>query len=681
MTRARALLAWAKREGIDPTEIDMERARLLGAPLEEEEDVETFESERLPTLLPGRRFAPRFGNAGLMATRYVGVDTETLLGYARVVVMADHEGRLRELTLRREQVGDETCLARALRFLSGDEAFSSAVCMAWNMHFDAEAILKYLPKERLYEVARFGETDVSLVDEHGSSRWRLEYAPDRVLRVNRLRQDGVPHGSRYLRLFDLAQFYDHVPQSVAAEANGIPLFGRDLDAARMNEDPAYWQEHEEQILTRCRSDALACARLAKTQGDLVQSTLGVSFRGPYSVAATSRRAFVRYGAPCPPPPMAHMRMAYEAFYGGRAETRLRGDLGVCTVKDRPAAYARELVGLPSTMGEWVYRRSPTRESLDAAPYAFAECLVDVTVQPDAWGPLPVRYGRDELRFPKGRLHGTWPWPEVQAAEDLGLAKVRRIHAGVYLVPSHDAPQRPFAYVERFIAMKAEAEREAALIEGHARDRKLWEARTYKLAYCGTYGKQVETQDVLQPDPKGEIEQAGRRWRKAKKVGGYFNSPLGAYVTSRNRVRMLRELVRLEDDAVCVLVDAVAQRGRACSTSEWIVKRDACGPMRLVRSGVYCISGGRARRQGFRANANGGGFDLFQSGPYVSEGRRAYRLREAVRDGREADICRFLPRRDELSPHPDDRRWWKETKSFDALFSDEYIGLVLDRRAA
>lgn len=138
-----------------------------------------------------------------------------------------------------------------------------------------------------------------------------------------------------------------------------------------------------------------------------------------------------------------------AYYGGRVEVFRRAcDRGwfADVVSSYPAAMSRPL---------------PTRHlftrhrAADPGPGRLGIVCATVHVPDVDIGPLPYRpaHGplRDRLVFPTGEFRGTWTHEELTCAVELGLARIRRVHA------THVYDAEPWAadYMRHWFAVKAQ----------------------------------------------------------------------------------------------------------------------------------------------------------------------------------------------------------------------------------
>jgi hypothetical protein len=159
-----------------------------------------------------------------------------------------------------------------------------------------------------------------------------------------------------------------------------------------------------------------------------------------------------------------------AYFGGRAQTLLLGNVPEVWQYDINSAYPEVTRRLPTARGEW-----HATQDYEPAPWAvwLVRWHIPGKLNTGLYGPLPWRNHNGTLWYPRNGYGWYWA-PEVAAAMELwpGCIDIER---GIVFTPESDI--RPFSFIDDMYAMRQELKR-----QGHAGQLAL------KLSMNSIYGK-------------------------------------------------------------------------------------------------------------------------------------------------------------------------------------------------
>jgi len=193
-------------------------------------------------------------------------DTETGKGYAKVINNSDNE---------KYDVEDFVGLAL---YLTSRE-YTKTVNWFYNLEYDTNAFLRYLPFKKRAEIARF-----NTVDNEG---YRITIIPKKALNVGKIGSlDKVSNSVSY---FDLAQFYEMVPlKKLAEQTDYAKVEVEDIkninwDKYKINKD------YNNLINERCLIDCKITQELANKYTNIINPIVIIN---KYKSKASIARRFV-----------------------------------------------------------------------------------------------------------------------------------------------------------------------------------------------------------------------------------------------------------------------------------------------------------------------------------------------------------------------------------------------------
>lgn len=270
------------------------------------------------------------------------------------------------------------------------------------------------------------------------------------------------------------------------------------------------------------------------------------------------------------PPPLRQTLGGRQELGPGGQGRYQGDLAQL---DLPAAYASELGNLRYG-GHWFRASSLPRHP----PEWWAEsgrpvfCRAYVTIPEQPYGPLPRRPRRRAhglaaailgAEYPTGkRLQGVWTWPELQAAEETGAARINRIaETWVHLA----GEMQPFLPWWEAIQQGRAAGGLAGLL-----------AKTTGNALWGRFAMDTKARGVR------TIRSTNKQGRLISRPYGFKGGrppshDLAETVSGRVRARLYRAILLAGDDLVSAHTDGIWCRARPsllAGLPEWRRKQSA-----------------------------------------------------------------------------------------------------------
>lgn len=274
-------------------------------------------------------------------------DTETYRGYARLICADDGSYLL------------EPDAGQMLEFFTRSR-WRQAHVFAYNLRFDAQALIKLLPAKNVREIAEKKKTVYQ--------GYTLKYIPRKLLTI-------TDENRHTCRMYDLAQYFETSLDFAAADHLGE----RKIDfpyRAEMNTDFSIWRDYEPDIITYCQRDAALTARL----GGFLQKKFYEAFRvkpQQYISKGSLGKFLVRQRCFIPDIhqiPVGALSGAFYAYKGGRFEAVEKGFFPYCELYDIVSAYPYEIANLIDvSKGEWRL----TARLHDDAYYGFYVCRVIV----------------------------------------------------------------------------------------------------------------------------------------------------------------------------------------------------------------------------------------------------------------------------------------------------------------
>lgn len=453
----------------------------------------------------------------------------------------------------------------------------SARFMAYNMDFDARALLKFLPQSVWLELYRAE-----------SAQWRgltLVYKPSRYFLIRDKAAD------RSVAIYDTAV---HFQKSLAVASK--ELLG---SAGAKKQVPKSWYKDmgarlrdkrtRDKLLDYALTDAEACRDLWR-ELDRQFRGLGIPDKAldhPVSPGAISAAYFgERFNFDLP---IGANWTAKRAYAGARIEVFRRGRFNRVWIYDINSAYPYQLSKCPDPRELDFVRTDGER---DDAQYSVYKVLVKIPPSCKI-PPITVFHPKESMRiFPCGKFHAWITGPEMKLLARRGW--LEDIEFGYHLV----GERKPWLTdLPRLYQMRKDRPEIAQAL---------------KLVLNSAYGKLAQL-DKRNSDT-GAIDattrvMGGRFVRKVEALASTTNFFVAAYVTAGTRLQIWEILNRYPDQVILAATDGVMltrplERDRfkiGKGLGQWSLK-SACARAVVVGAGVYAVYDGRdveERIRGYR----------------------------------------------------------------------------------
>ena len=262
---------------------------------------------------------------------FIGLDTETVDGKIRVI--ADSRGDYLNV------YDNEIAIYKLMNFIT-DKSYRGKWLALFNINYDFDALIKYLPDDNKTELYERNKTDFE-----GNI---IKYLPKKSLQILR--------GKNSVWWFDISQFYK-TSLDKAVEKYLHPSKEELEIMRRLKEDRAnLFQKYSlDDITAYCIRDAVYTKRLADLFQNKFIETFHINMSKPFSPASLAQ-TYVKIKCEIPTireMPSDLLETAYRAYYGGRMEIMKRGAFKSAYKYDINSAYPtimKDLLNIEN--GEW-----------------------------------------------------------------------------------------------------------------------------------------------------------------------------------------------------------------------------------------------------------------------------------------------------------------------------------------
>lgn len=458
-----------------------------------------------------------------------GWDTETLNGYARLLCSDDG----------RSTVAQD--LDSFLGHLTA-KAYRASYNFFFNLRYDVQAILKYLPRDKLLELYETKNTDWE--------ETQIFYIPEKMFKLKKKK-----HVSTF---YDVAQFFEGSLDTCSKKYLGAGKETQGLDRADLGSNPETWRTRLNDIVQYCIVDA----QLTKGLGDILNTTVRdkIGLR-PNKYTSKARLAKDYFRSCCHLPdirniPKWALSMGLASYSGGRFEMLKKGHFRHAYSVDIASAYPYEMANLVDVeRGTWTKCREMDPEAL----IGFYLCKVDIPLQP--LGPLPYRMAGGTICYPVGS------WYQYVSKRELEMYSQTCDFQVIRGVEYHDRePIYPLR--DRILDLYA-------LKKSTPKDR--FEYDLYKITMNSLYGSFYEKVK------DGDTYRAGL----------LFNPIYASSITAGTRTqiwdvvrRQPRHVIGIATDGI--ILDHDPEMSYSKELGQWAL--DAQGDTVVIRSGIYQIAG-------------------------------------------------------------------------------------------
>jgi len=472
-----------------------------------------------------------------------GLDTETLHGYAKL--LCDDKGNSVDI----KNIND------ILEFMT-QVHFRNAHNFFYNIHFDINAIVKYLPEVNIRELNETLKTKFE--------GYTLFYIPRKIFRI-------ICHNHVH-KFFDVSQFFGGSLERNANSYLGLTKYLDPIDGATLGSSEKYWQDNYPAIKRYCINDCILTRKLGELLYNTLSDKIGL-MPNAFTSEAGLTKEFVRTWTEIPDiskVPMGALKYSFYSYSGGRFEILQKGHVGECSLYDINSAYPfhiRDLVDI--TQGHWQW----VRDLHESATYGFY--LVKVYTKYNKISPINITLPNNVICYPMIECVTYMSKDEL-----LAYSKFLdyEIIDGWEFFEADDA-RLPFKeYIEHVYNQKQQT----------PKDR--YEYKTYKILMNGLYGCFYEKH-------KSKISDK-------IKVGKLFNPMYASTITARTRINLWEYAMQNIDDVVGFATDSVLFKGRqnfktGDKLGEWTLEK--VDDTIVLRSGFYKM-GSMIKSRGVKKNA-------------------------------------------------------------------------------
>lgn len=294
-----------------------------------------------------------------------GLDTETLNGYCKL--LCDNKSNI-QLSKKLENVYPSD-IDLFLRFLTSHR-FRNNHNFFYNLNYDINAIIKYLPKENLEEL--YLHTKTTYKD------YELLFIPKKLFRINKDKQS--------YKYYDIAQFYGKSLEYNARKYLNKEKYLEEIDGAILGTSLEYWEKNLNKIIRYCINDCKLTYELGKLLNDTLIKNIKL-IPNSYISKAGITKDFVRKQVKLfdiTKIPRNALKYAFYSYSGGRFEVTQKGNIGTSTLYDIKSAYPYTIRNLLD-LDNGIWKR--TNSLHEKADYGFY--LVKVYVKYNYISPLGI----------------------------------------------------------------------------------------------------------------------------------------------------------------------------------------------------------------------------------------------------------------------------------------------------
>jgi hypothetical protein len=418
------------------------------------------------------------------------------------------EGNIALLCTPTESYNIETWEDFTSRFMVAKNLKTIFFC--WNLRFDAQAILKLLPYDKLIELWK---AEKHKIEYEG---YRIIYIPKKMLTISKIEgRKGAIH------LYDASQYYGN--KSLDSQAKEYLNEGKlgTVSAKEIGKSREYYDKNYKEIVKYCKRDAELTLRLANLSMENIRK-LGFNPSNPISPASISRKYQRKRGFPQSLKKMKGMELkanvvAMKAYKGGIFATYQRGFFNQPLYDyDVNSCYPNIMVDLP----DW---RNGRFENIEKEPekyeYGWVLCDINTEYIPHQEGEhytvkeiyadigeWDMKYTAKKVTYPTGLRTVVLTTDEYRWLKEEG-EYVKWLDEGIRWVKENDNYPNPFAWMkEMYKKRKGFKKTDPAL------------AQTMKLLMNSLYGSTVQRKNG---------------------IGDLSNFCYGSYITGRARKQMFK----------------------------------------------------------------------------------------------------------------------------------------------
>lgn len=513
----------------------------------------------------------------------LGADTETHMGYGRLLCVEDNE------PYYTQEIGEWEEWTNYL--LNGPKR----LCF-YNLRFDVEAILKHFPEPIIKNLLYLCNTEI----EYEDSVLVFRLIPWKVFSIKEMTYEATRRRTkRSIEIFDTAQFYHAKLADAAHDVLGEEKIEDSDFAEELNTSERPWREEYPRILKYCQSDATLAGKLMRVfQQASASDPINLNPRNPISCAWYAKELIkqcipevksiksmqTNHGYYYSRPWKRWDNVGSQCYIGGRFEVFWKGTFENVFIDDINSAYPLWISQLPNP-----YNLIFVKDFEPEGDFSMVKAEVFVPKELKI-GPLPFRT-KDAIIFPTGQWTAWFHWHELKNAEKFGVEyNIQKALNGY----EPNGIQRPFSeriplYYDKRLIWK---------------DQKDPRQLSSKISMNSVYGVFYEKNErIIETDQRHATEIDGHLLKKSKdNPGRYFYPFLAGWITSKTRVQLLNATSTVpEEDILFMATDGIASLKplnvpKSKRLGEWDEKNPK--EVRVFGNGLYEVDG-ELKTRGFR----------------------------------------------------------------------------------
>jgi len=518
------------------------------------------------------------------------LDTETLHGYCKL--LADSKGNYVISDIEQESNSD---IDMFLNFLTAHR-FRSAHNFFFNLNYDVNAIIKYLPKENLEQLYDNTQTTYNDID--------IFFIPKKLLSLSK--------GKNVYKYYDVAQFYKTSLEKASKKYLGLEKYIEMLSREKIGTSRDYWRKRYYSIIRYCINDCKLTAQLGELLYKTLVDNVGLKPNAFISKASITKE-FMRKTIDYPninDIPRNALKYAFYSYGGGRFEVFEKGFVGDCVLYDINSAYPDTMRNLLDvTKGKWE-RVNCMHENAD---YGFY--LAEVYVKYNRISPIGYKT-EGIVTYPIAKFSMYITKDELLAYEkfiDYEIICGWEFFADEYVYPFRD-------YIMKLYKWK------------NTLDDKDFAYDCSKILMNGGYGLTWEKKISKLINPRTCTKKEWEIFKDCEKIsilaGKLFNPVYATMITAKTRINLFKTCIPFFKDTVAFATDSVLFKNGveipiSKELGDWdLVMNDKTV---VLKGGIYKI-GDKIKNRGIKSmgyvntpfGKYGTIFDYIQKQPQLTE---------------------------------------------------------------
>lgn len=476
-----------------------------------------------------------------------GFDTETLHGYCKLICDSDGKYLL------------DGNIYDIIKFLTMEKNLKTHNFF-FNLNYDVNSILKFLPEQNLIEIKEYNETYFNGL--------KIFYIPRKIFSITKNKH-------RSYKFYDVAQFFKGSLDKTSKKYLNLNKYQdsyKNIDGAILGTNPNYWKQNQKMIIEYCINDCILTRKIGELLHKTVIETIKL-YPKRYMSKATLTKEYLKKTVNIPDinhVPLGAVTYAFNTYTGGRFEIIEKGNIGQCSLYDIKSAYPfyfRNLLDI--NKGKWKKVKS-LNENADYGYY-----LVKVFAKYNIISPLTFYASNGTLVYPIIAYNKYMTKNELLNYEkyiDYEIIDGWEFYADEYIYP-----------FKEFIDMVFDK-------KNNVKDKDSFEYDLYKILMNGGYGLFME-----------KIKKADGLFH----VGELFNPIYATEITANTQIQIFKYAMLDINNFVGFATDSVLFKGNpnlptGNNLGEW--EKEKSGEGLVLKSGIYRIAD-KMQSRGMRKTEN------------------------------------------------------------------------------